>query len=153
MTPWKMTVVTTTSAYAAVPWVVRSSEKLSINIWGRLEPPGTATCGDCTTATVQIFSYLVQILWPEPDMKISGQLRSCSPHRWQFLVVLAVLIYIYIQCWNIVYWTLWNKFQGNFNRNSNIFIHENEFESVVCEMASILSRPLCVKYLCHVNVE
>ena len=27
MTPWKMTVVTTTSAYAAVPWVVRSSEK------------------------------------------------------------------------------------------------------------------------------
>ena len=30
-------------------------------ICGRLEPPGTATCGDCTTATVQIFSYLVQV--------------------------------------------------------------------------------------------
>ena len=42
-------------------------------------------------------------------------------------------------------WTLWNKFQWNFNRNSNIFIHENEFESVVCEMAAILSRPQCVK--------
>ena len=49
------------------------------------------------------------------------------------------------QCWNIVNWTLWNKFQWNFNRNSNIFIHENEFESVICEMAAILSRPQCVK--------
>ena len=32
-----------------------------------------------------------------------------------------------------------------FNQNSNIFIQENVFESVVCEMASILSRPQCVK--------
>ena len=31
-----------------------------------------------------------------------------------------------------------------FNRNSNIFIQENVFESVVWEMASILSRPQCV---------
>ena len=36
------------------------------------------------------------------------------------------------------------QFQWNFNRNSNIFIHENEFQSVVCEMAPILSRPQCV---------
>ena len=40
------------------------------------------------------------------------------------------------------YW--WTKFQWNFNRNSNIFIHENEFESVVCEMMAILSQPQCV---------
>ena len=40
-------------------------------------------------------------------------------------------------CWNIVNWTLGNKFQWNFNRNSNIFIQENAFENVVCEMASI----------------
>ena len=26
-------------------------------------------------------------------MKISGQLRSCSPHRWQFLVVLAIYFF------------------------------------------------------------
>ena len=31
-----------------------------------------------------------------------------------------------------------------FNRNSNIFVQENAFESVVCEMAVILSRPQCV---------
>ena len=48
------------------------------------------------------------------------------------------------QCWNIVNWTLRNKLQWNLNRNSNIFIEENDFESVVCETASILSRPQCV---------
>ena len=31
---------------------------------------------------------------------------------------------------------------------SNIFIQENEFESVVCEIAAILSRPQCVKPRC-----
>ena len=35
-----------------------------------------------------------------------------------------------------------NKLQWKFNRNSNI--HENAIESVVCEMAAILSRPQCV---------
>ena len=32
-----------------------------------------------------------------------------------------------------------------FNRNSNIFIQENAFESDVCETAAILSRPQCVR--------
>ena len=32
----------------------------------------------------------------------------------------------------------------NFNRNSIIFIVENMFENVVCEMSAILSRPQCV---------
>ena len=39
--------------------------------------------------------------------------------------------------WIIVNWTLRNKLQWNLTRNSNIFIQENAFESVVCEMASI----------------
>ena len=51
------------------------------------------------------------------------------------------------QCWNIVNWILRNKFQWNFNRYSNIFIPENAFENVVCEMASILSWPQCVNTL------
>ena len=41
-----------------------------------------------------------------------------------------------------------NKLQWNFNRNSNIFIQENAFESVVCETAAILSLPQCVN-LCQ----
>ena len=50
------------------------------------------------------------------------------------------------QCWTIVNWTLSNKLQCNLNRNSNTFIQENALESVVCEMAAILSRPQCVKH-------
>ena len=46
-----------------------------------------------------------------------------------------------INCWNIVNWTHRNKLLWNFNRNWNIFIRENAFEYIVCEMASILSRP------------
>ena len=49
------------------------------------------------------------------------------------------------QSWNIVNWTLGNKLQWDFNRNSNIFIEENTFENVVCEMLFISSRPQCVK--------
>ena len=33
----------------------------------------------------------------------------------------------------------------NLKQNSYIFIQENAFENVVCEMAAILSRPQCVK--------
>ena len=55
------------------------------------------------------------------------------------------------QCWNIVNWTLRNKLQWNFIWISNIFIQENAFESVICEMAAILSRPQCVK-LCFLTL-
>ena len=50
------------------------------------------------------------------------------------------------QWWNIN-WTLRNKFQWNFNRNSCIFIQENALENVVWKMAAILSRPQCVNSL------
>ena len=40
---------------------------------------------------------------------------------------------------------LGNKLRWNINRSSNIFIQENALENVVCEMASISSRPQCVK--------
>ena len=48
-------------------------------------------------------------------------------------------------CWNIVKCTFSDKLQWNFNRNSNIFIHENALEYVICKMVSILSRPPCVE--------
>ena len=48
------------------------------------------------------------------------------------------------QSWNIIYWTFRNKHQWIFDQNSNIFIQENAFENVVCEMAVILPRPQCV---------
>ena len=48
------------------------------------------------------------------------------------------------QCWNVVNSNLRNKLQWNLKRNSCIFIQENAFQNVVCEMASILCRPQCV---------
>ena len=39
-----------------------------------------------------------------------------------------------------------------FNQNWIIFIQENAIENVVCEMASILSRPHCVKYAINHNL-
>ena len=40
----------------------------------------------------------------------------------------------------IVNWTLRNKLQWNWNRNTKFFINEIAFENVVCEMAAILFR-------------
>ena len=47
------------------------------------------------------------------------------------------------QYWNVANWTLKNKLQWIFNRNSNIFIQENALENVVWKIAAILSR--CAK--------
>ena len=49
------------------------------------------------------------------------------------------------QCWYIVNWTFRIFLQWNFNQNSDIFIQENAFVSIVCEMSANLSRPQCVK--------
>ena len=37
------------------------------------------------------------------------------------------------------------QIQWNINQNLYIFIQENTFENVVCEMFAILPRPSCVK--------
>ena len=65
-----------------------------------------------------------------------------SDNRW--LVAWSAPSHYQNQCWNIVNKTLRNKLQWIFNRNSNIFIEENTFENVVCEMLFISSRPQCV---------
>ena len=70
------------------------------------------------------------------NLTIIGSDDGLSPGRRQAIT--------WINYWNIVNWTLRNKLQWKFNQNSNIFIHENAIESVVCEMAAILSRPQCV---------
>ena len=43
------------------------------------------------------------------------------------------------QCCVIVNWTLRNKLQWNSNQNIKLFIHENAFENIVCDMVAILS--------------
>ena len=66
------------------------------------------------------------------NLTIIGSDNGLSPGRRQ-----AIIWSILNQCWIIVNWTLRNKLQWNFNRNSDIFIQENGFENVVCKMASI----------------
>ena len=53
----------------------------------------------------------------------------------------------------IVNWNPGKKLQWNFNRNWNIFIQEKALENVVCEMASILSRPQCVTMFLPIAAE
>ena len=38
-------------------------------------------------------------------------------------------------CWLFVNWTLRNKLQWNLNQNTKLFIQENAFVNVVCELA------------------
>ena len=54
------------------------------------------------------------------------------------------------QCWNIANWTARNKLK--FSTEFSIFIQENAFENVVCEMASILSRLQCAKTVCLLKI-
>ena len=69
-------------------------------------------------------------------------------HHWfrYWLVAWSAPCHYRNQCWNINNWTLRNTLQWNFDRNSFIFIQENVFEAVVCEIAAILSRPQCVNH-------
>ena len=58
----------------------------------------------------------------------------------QWLVASSAPSHYLNQCWLIVNWTLRNTPQKNSNQNTKVFIHENAFECVGCEMAAILSR-------------
>ena len=67
--------------------------------------------------------------------------NKMGPHWFtQWLVSWLAPRHYLNQCWNIVNWTLVNKLLWNFDLNSNIFIHENAFECVVCKMAAILAQ-------------
>ena len=74
---------------------------------------------------------------------------SQAYHHWfrWWLVAWPAPSHYLNQCWNIVNWTLGNKVQWKCDRNSYIFIQENALENVVWEMASILSRPQCLKVM------
>ena len=76
--------------------------------------------------------------------------RQYIYHHWfrQWLVAWSALSPYLNQYWNIVNLTLRNKIHWNINVYSYIFISENAFECVVCEMSAILSRPQCVKTHC-----
>ena len=72
-----------------------------------------------------------------PHICVSELGQHCFSY---WLVAWSAPSYYLNQCWNIVNWTLVNILRWNSNRNTKLFIHENAFENVLCEMATILSR-------------
>ena len=83
-------------------------------------------------------------LWPSDTY-----MRRWSNQQWfrQWLVAWSAPSHYLNQCWNIVNWTIRHKIQWNFNQNESIFIQENAFEKIVCEIAAILSQRQCVGLL------
>ena len=74
-------------------------------------------------------------------------INSSSPsaiymHQWIGSVLVQIIApsHYLNQGWVIVIWTLRNKHRWNINQNTNISIHKNASEIIVCEMSSILSR-------------
>ena len=66
--------------------------------------------------------------------------------RW-WLIAYSVPSHYLNQLWHIVNWTLGNKFQWNLNQYTIIFMQENAFDIVVCEMMAILSQPWYVNFI------
>ena len=71
-------------------------------------------------------------------LSILGSDNGLSPGRRQAIIWTNARVLL-------IYWTIRNKIQWHFNRNWYIFIQENAFENVLWKMATILSRPQCVK--------
>ena len=68
------------------------------------------------------------------DLTIIGSDNGFSPGRRQAI--------IWTNAGILFNRNLRNKLLWNFNRNSDIFRQENDFQSVVCEIVTILSRPV-----------
>ena len=86
---------------------------------------------------------------------LSNSLRPSDPymshqnnHHWfrYWLVAWLATSHYLTHYWNIANRTLGNKLQWNLKWNLHIFIQENQFKNVVCNMASISSRPQCVDW-------
>ena len=91
----------------------------------------------------QIIHATSIFLWPLTHLPLVPRIcvSELGKHWFrQWLVAWSAPSHYQNQCWFIVNWTLGNKLQWNQNQNTKVFIHENAFDCVVCEMAAILSR-------------
>ena len=79
------------------------------------------------------------------------EIHGCvlSPIATDALVLVLMHQAISNQCWpnsHFIGKRLENKHQWNLNHNTKLFIHENAFENIICEIAAILSRERWVNY-------
>ena len=109
---------------------LRLNKWLSIQQWGWwFETPSRPSWRYCN----ELVSCPVA-LW--------GRVDAAVNYHWfrQWLVAWATPSHYLNQYWNVVNWTLRNKFQRNLNRHSYTFMLENAFGNGVCDLTSILPR-------------
>ena len=79
----------------------------------------------------------INLLWPNDTIWWYGPWSALAQvMAW----CVTALSHCLSQCWFIVNWTIRNKFQWNFNENNKFSIDVNASESIICEMAAILSK-------------
>ena len=76
---------------------------------------------------------------PPPPPRVLHICVSGSGQHWfrWWLGAYSATSHYLNQYWVIVNWTFRNKLQCNFNQNTKLFIHENAFEGIDCEMVAI----------------
>ena len=79
----------------------------------------------------------INLLWPNDTIWLY---RPGSALAQVMAWCVTALSHCLSQCWFIVNWTIRNKFQWNFNENNKFSIDVNASESIICEMAAILSK-------------
>ena len=91
-------------------------------------------CSKCASFALTHWGRVMHICVSK--LTIIGSDNGLSPDRRQAI--------IWAKAGILLIGALRNKLKWNLNQNSNIFIQENAFESVVCETAATLSQPQCV---------
>ena len=96
------------------------------------------------------------MLWHINIIAICEGNPSHSALHWRHMSVMASqitgnwtvwLIICYLNLWwLIINWVLGNKLKENFNEMVTILCRQSAFENIVCKMATIFTRPQCVKY-------
>ena len=82
-----------------------------------------------TTATISFGSSPLSAIY----------MRRESGQQWfrKWLVAYSAPSHYLNQIWVIVNWTLRNTLLWNFNQDTKLFIHENTYENIICEMTAI----------------
>ena len=78
------------------------------------------------------------LLWTQCHLLIAGRVWNLFQHHENWPASIIADNGLSPDRRQVVNWTLRNKLKWNFNRNHNIFIQENAFESVVWKIATIL---------------
>ena len=122
-------------------WWRHHGVTISVRFVGPLRPNGQRNFQWNSLVIVDLF-HCVRINFESLRSSDAYMRNQINHHRFRsWLVAWSAPSHFLIQCWDIINSNLRNKLLWNLKRNSYIFIQENAFEYVVCEMATMFSRP------------